>query len=65
VDGSVKRKSIRSPNGKPRLFVALRLQRNVIQVVDGIAGKESFSRSEVIRSPIRDGIKLVLAKSEE
>ena len=58
----MKRKYIRSPNGNPRLFVALRLQKNVIQLVDDIADKESSSRSEVIRSLIREGIKSVLAK---
>ena len=61
----MKHKSIRSPNGKPRLFVALRLQRNVIQLVDDIADKEGSSRSEVIRSLIREGIKSVLTKGQE
>jgi metal-responsive CopG/Arc/MetJ family transcriptional regulator len=59
------RKYIRAPNGKPRLFVALRLQKNVIHLVDGIADKEGSSRSEVIRSLIREGIKSVLIKSSE
>ena len=59
----MKRKYIRSPNGKPRLFVALRLQKNVIQLVDDIAGKEGSSRSEVIRSLIKEGIKSVLSKA--
>ena len=65
VDRSVKRKYIRSPNGKPRLFVALRLQKNVIRLVDGIAGREGSSRSEVIRSLIKEGIKSVLTKGQE
>ena len=65
MDRSVRRKYIRSPNGKPRLFVALRLQKNVIQLVDNIADKEGSSRSEVIRSLIREGIKSVLAKGQE
>jgi metal-responsive CopG/Arc/MetJ family transcriptional regulator len=65
VDRSAKRKYIRSPNGKPRLFVALRLQKNVIQLVDNIADKEGSTRSEVMRSLIKEGIKSVLAKGEE
>jgi metal-responsive CopG/Arc/MetJ family transcriptional regulator len=65
VDGSVKRKYIRSPNGKPRLFVALRLQKNVVRLVDDIADREGSNRSEVIRSLIREGIKSILGKSKE
>jgi metal-responsive CopG/Arc/MetJ family transcriptional regulator len=65
MDRSVKRKYIRSPNGKPRLFVALRLQKNAIQLVDNIADKEGSSRSEVIRSLIREGIKSFLARGKE
>jgi metal-responsive CopG/Arc/MetJ family transcriptional regulator len=53
---------IRSPNGKPRSFVALRLQKNVIRLVDDIANKENSSRSEVIRSLIGEKIKSVLTK---
>jgi hypothetical protein len=65
VDKSVKRKYTRSPNGKPRLFVALRLQKNVIRLVDDIADREGSSRSEVIRSLIKEGIKSVLTKGQE
>jgi hypothetical protein len=65
VDRSVMRKYIRAPNGKPRLFVALRLQKNVIRLVDDIAYKEGASRSEVIRSLIKEGIKSVLTKGQE
>jgi metal-responsive CopG/Arc/MetJ family transcriptional regulator len=61
----MRRKYIRSQNGKPRLFVALRLQKNIVYLVDDIADKEGSSRSEVIRSLIREGIKSVLGKSEE
>jgi metal-responsive CopG/Arc/MetJ family transcriptional regulator len=59
------RKYIRAPNGQPKLFVALRLQKNVIRLVDDIADKEDSSRSEVIRSLIEEGIKSVLARGEE
>ena len=59
------RRYIRSPNGKPRLFVALRLQKDVIHLVDGIADEKGSSRSEVIRSLIKEGIKSVLTKGEQ
>jgi metal-responsive CopG/Arc/MetJ family transcriptional regulator len=59
------RKYVRAPNGKPKVFVALRLQRNVIQLVDDIADKEDSNRSQVIRSLIKEGIKSVLTKGEQ
>jgi metal-responsive CopG/Arc/MetJ family transcriptional regulator len=59
------RKYIRAPNGKPRLFVALRLQKNVVRLVDDIADREGSNRSVVIRSLIREGIKSVLTKGEQ
>jgi len=59
------RKYIRAPSGKPKVFAALRLQKNVIRMVDDIADKEDSSRSEVIRCLIKEGIKLVLSTNEE